>query len=60
MIRTLPAAEILSHKHTRCLQGLSIIIIMALHYVMQTDGYPRFLNLPASIGVAIFMFVSGF
>ncbi|MBO5186687.1 MAG: acyltransferase family protein [Prevotella sp.] len=60
MIQTLPAGKILSREHTRCLQGLSIIVIMVLHFVMQTDGYPRFLNLPASVGVAIFMFVSGF
>lgn len=31
-----------------------------MHFIMQIDGYPRFLNILGSIGVAAFLFISGF
>lgn len=52
--------DILSRDNTLWMQGVSAIIIMAMHFVMQLDNYPRALNILGSIGVAVFLFVSGF
>lgn len=51
---------ILSRGNTLWTQGVSALMIMLMHYVMQIDGYPRVLNILGSIGVAAFLFVSGF
>lgn len=53
-------AHILSRSNTLWTQGISALMIMLMHFVMQTDGYPRFLNILGSIGVAAFLFISGF
>ena len=49
-----------SKENTRWMQGLSALMIMTMHFIMQMDNYPRFLNILGSIGVAVFLFVSGF
>lgn len=51
---------LLSRDDTQWMQGLSILGIMLMHYVMQTGQYPRVLNIVGSVGVAVFLFVSGF
>lgn len=35
-------------------------MIMLMHFIMQIEGYPRILNILGSIGVAAFLFISGF
>lgn len=35
-------------------------MIMLMHFVMQLESYPRALNILGSIGVAVFLFLSGF
>ncbi len=52
--------HILSKENTLCAQGMSALAIMIMHFVMQIDGYPRFLNILGGEGVAVFLFVSGF
>lgn len=52
--------DIFSRDNTLWVQGLSILGIMLMHYVMQLDSYPRVLNIIGSIGVAAFLFTSGF
>ena len=52
--------DIFSRDNTLWAQGLSILGIMLMHYVMQLDSYPRVLNIIGSIGVAAFLFTSGF
>ena len=51
---------ILARQNTQWMQGVSAIMIMLMHFVMQTAHYPRFLNILGSLGVAVFLFVSGF
>ena len=52
--------HILARQNTQWMQGVSAIMIMLMHFVMQTEHYPRFLNILESLGVAVFLFVSGF
>ena len=52
--------HILARQNTQWMQGVSAIMIMLMHFVMQTAHYPRFLNILGSLGVAVFLFVSGF
>ncbi len=52
--------HILSRDNTLWMQGVSALLIMLMHFVMQIDGYPRILNILGSIGVAVFLFVSGY
>lgn len=52
--------DIFSRDNTQWAQGLSILGIMVMHYVMRLDSYPRVLNIIGSIGVAVFLFASGF
>lgn len=52
--------HILSRDNTLWMQGVSALPIMLMHFVMQIDGYPRILNILGSIGVAVFLFVSGY
>lgn len=52
--------HILSRQNTQWMQGVSALMIMLMHFVMQTDNYPRFLNILGSLGVAVFLFISGF
>lgn len=33
---------------------------MLMHFIMQIEGYPRILNILGSVGVAAFLFISGF
>lgn len=42
------------------MQGVSALLIMLMHFVMQIDGYPRFFNIFGSVAVAVFLFVSGY
>lgn len=35
-------------------------MIMLMHFIMQIEGYPRILNILGSVGVAAFLFISGF
>jgi peptidoglycan/LPS O-acetylase OafA/YrhL len=51
---------ILQRDYTNCLRGISILAIAVLHVVFKWDGMPRFLNLPASVFVAAFIFLSGY
>lgn len=53
-------SHILSRDNTLWLQGASAMMIMLMHFVMQLDGYPRVLNVLGSVGVAVFLFLSGF
>lgn len=52
--------HILSRQNTQWMQGISALMIMLMHFVMQTGNYPRFLNILGSLGVAVFLFISGF
>lgn len=52
--------DILSRDNTQWMQGVSAIGIMLMHYVMMLESYPRAFNIIGSIGVAVFLFVSGF
>lgn len=51
---------LLNRRNTQWMQGLSALMIMLMHYVMQLENYPRALNILGSIGVAVFLFLSGF
>lgn len=51
---------ILSRDNTRWTQGIAALLIMLMHFVMQVGNYPRFLNVLGSVGVAAFLFISGF
>ena len=42
------------------MQGVSALLIMLMHFVMQIDGYPRFFNIFGSVAVAVFLFISGY
>ena len=35
-------------------------MVMLMHFIMQIEGYPRIVNILGSIGVAAFLFISGF
>ena len=48
--------DIFSRDNTLWAQGLSILGIMLMHYVMQLDSYPRVLNIIGSIGPVIAAF----
>ena len=52
--------DILSHENTLWTQGISAIMVMLMHFIMQIEGYPRIVNILGSIGVAAFLFISGF
>ncbi len=52
--------KILSRDNTLWMQGVSALLIMLMHFVMQVDGYPRFFNIFGSVAVAVFLFVSGY
>ena len=52
--------HLLTRDNTLWTQGISAIMIMLMHFIMQIDGYPRALNILGSIGVAAFLFISGF
>lgn len=54
------AENILSRNNTIWMQGVSALLIMLMHFVMQIDGYPRFFNIFGSVAVAVFLFISGF
>ncbi len=51
---------LMSRDHTLAVKGLSALLIMLLHFVMQIDGYPRVLNVIAGPCVAAFLFFSGY
>lgn len=51
---------LLSRENTRWTQGMAALIIMVMHFVMKTDDYPRILNVLGAVGVAAFLFISGF
>lgn len=42
------------------MQGVSALLIMLMHFVMQLEDYPRFFNIFDSVAVAVFLFISGF
>lgn len=50
----------LSKDNTRWTKGIAALSIMLMHFVMQVEGYPRFLNVLGSVGVAAFLFLSAF
>ena len=52
--------KILSRDNTLWMQGVSALLIMLMHFVMQIDGYPRFFNIFGSVAVAVFLFISGY
>ena len=52
--------NILSRQNTLWMQGVSALLIMLMHFVMQLEGYPRFFNIFGSVAVAVFLFISGF
>lgn len=52
--------HILSRQNTQWMQGISALMIMLMHFVMKTGDYPSFLNILESLGVAVFLFISGF
>lgn len=52
--------DILSHENTLWTQGISAIMVMLMHFIMQIEGYPRIVNILGSISVAAFLFISGF
>lgn len=51
---------LLSKENTLWLQGVSALLIMLLHFMMQMDGYPRVANIPAGSCVTVFLLLSGF
>lgn len=52
--------DILSRDNTLWTQGISALMIMLMHFIMETESYPRAFNILGSIGVAAFLFISGF
>ncbi len=52
--------KILSRENTLWMQGVSALLIMLMHFVMQLDSYPRFFNIFGSVAVAVFLFLSGY
>lgn len=50
----------LTKENTSFLQGISAIIIMISHFIMQIDGYSRLFNILPGTCVALFLFISGF
>lgn len=52
--------NILSRQNTLWMQGVSALLIMLMHFVMQLEDYPRFFNIFVSVAVAVFLFISGF
>lgn len=52
--------NILSRQNTLWMQGVSALLIMLMHFVMQLEDYPRFFNIFGSVAVAVFLFISGF
>lgn len=52
--------NILSRENTAWLRGFSALAIMVTHFLMQVDGYPRILNLVATVCVSVFLFLSGY
>lgn len=54
------SSDLLSQENTLWMKGVSALMIMLMHFIMQIDGYPRFLNIFGSLGVAVFLFLSGF
>lgn len=52
--------NILSRQNTLWMQGVSALLIMLMHFVMQLESYPRFFNIFGSVAVAVFLFISGF
>lgn len=54
------STQLLDRRNTQWMQGVSALMIMLMHFVMQLESYPRALNILGSIGVAVFLFLSGF
>lgn len=52
--------NILSRQNTLWMQGVSALLIMLMHFIMQLEDYPRFFNIFGSVAVAVFLFISGF
>ena len=51
--------HILSRDNTQWMQGAAALKIMLFHFLMQTEYYPRILNV-LSFTVTVFIFISGF
>lgn len=47
--------NILSRQNTLWMQGVSALLIMLTHFVMQLEDYPRFFNIFVSVAVAVFL-----
>jgi peptidoglycan/LPS O-acetylase OafA/YrhL len=47
-------------NYTNCLRGISVLIIFFLHIIFKWEDMPRFLSLPASLFVSVFIFLSGY
>lgn len=52
--------SILSRRNTQWVQGVSALLIMVMHFALATHSLPRLFNVLGSLGVAVFLFVSGF
>lgn len=47
-------------NYTNCLRGISVLIIFFLHIIFKWEDMPRFLTLPASLFVSVFILLSGY
>lgn len=54
------ASTILPRDYTDALRGMAMILIMAVHAWTPFSSFPRCLNLVSSLGVAVFLFLSGY
>lgn len=52
--------HILSRHNTQWIQGVAALMVMVMHFVMATDNSPRLFKVFGSVGVAAFLFISGF
>ena len=59
MTPTIDTTSFLQRDYTNCLRGIAAVIIVVFHVLITWDC-PRVVNLPGSVAVALFLFLSGF
>lgn len=59
MTPTIDTTSFLQRDYTNCLRGIAAVIIVVFHLLITWDC-PRVVNLPGSVAVALFLFLSGF
>lgn len=52
--------ELLGRTATLWTKGVAAIMVVVMHYVMELESYPGWVTILGSIGVAAFLFLSGF